>query len=154
MFMDEHPVSNNSVVVADSNNQIGTLYCSSGSRISNIGHWLAPNQIEITEFSTGPLTVVRGGGNFPSYVALQLRAGSSLAEVDQGVYTCIIQDENGVQQTLFVGVYNSGFYGKCQYRNKVCFTFSSQVCSRKNVRNIGQIINLPSCFDSVQSIWW
>ena len=114
MFVNENPVSNNSVVLADMNNQIGTLYCSSGARISNTLYWLAPDQTEITDAptSSGSFTVVRGGGNFPSYVALQHKIGYTLTEGDQGVYTCIIQDEYGEQQTLFVGIYLYGFYGK------------------------------------------
>ena len=57
------------------------------------------------------LTVVRGGGNFPSYVGLQLRANQSLTMFDEGVYTCIIPDENGDEQALHVGIYRHGYYG-------------------------------------------
>ncbi len=112
MYEGERPVPNNTALVADVNNQIGTIFCSSGSRVTNIGHWLAPNQTEITESSSGSFTAIRGGGNFPSYIALQLKSGSSIAEEDQGVYTCIIQDEDGVQQILYVGIYRYSYYGE------------------------------------------
>ena len=96
------------------NNELGTLYCSSGSRIPNIGHWFTPDRSDITESSDTPFTVVRAGGNFPSYVALQLKESNTINERHQGVYTCVIKDESGIQQTLYVGLYHHGFYGKCR----------------------------------------
>ena len=98
-------------MIADANNQIGTLYCSSGSQTNGIGQWFAPNGAEITQNSGGSFTVVRGGGNFPSYVGLELKAGQSLSIFDEGVYTCVIPDESGIQQILHVGLYHHGHYG-------------------------------------------
>lgn len=57
--------------------------------------------------------MVHGGGHFPAYVGLQLRANRSLSLFDEGIYTCIIPDENGVQRTLHTGIYRHGFLGKC-----------------------------------------
>ena len=110
MFANDNPASNISAVLADGNNQIGTIYCSSGSQANGIGRWFAPNGVEITQSSGGSLTVVRGGGNFPSYVGLQLKTGRSFSVLEEGVYTCVIPDENGVQQTLYVGLYSQGYY--------------------------------------------
>ena len=73
IFANNNPVSNNSVLLADRNNQIGTVYCSSGSQQNTIGQWLAPNGAVIPQ-SGGSLSVVRGGGNFPAYIGLQLQA--------------------------------------------------------------------------------
>jgi hypothetical protein len=110
IFANDNPASNNSVLLADRNNQIGTVYCSSGSRSGSIGQWLAPNGATIAGRGTS-LSVVRGGGNYPAYVGLQLRANQSLSPSDEGVYTCRIPDENGVQKTLHVGIYRYGYYG-------------------------------------------
>lgn len=110
LFANDNPVSNNSVLLADRNNQIGTIYCSSGSRASGIGQWLAPNGAVIAQ-NGGPLSVVNGGGNFPAYVGLQLRLNQSLSQSNEGVYTCNIPDEDGVQRTLYVGIYRYGFRG-------------------------------------------
>ncbi len=110
IFANNNPVSNNSVLLADRNNQIGTVYCSSGSQQSTIGQWLAPNGAVIPQ-SGGSLSVVRGGGNFPAYIGLQLQANQSLSVLDEGTYTCIIPDENGLQRALHVGLYRYGFYG-------------------------------------------
>ena len=58
------------------------------------------------------LSVVHGGGNSPAYIGLQLRANQSLLASDEGTYTCIIPDENGIQRTLHVGIYRYGYYGR------------------------------------------
>ena len=100
--------------MADANNQIGTIYCSSGSQTSGIGQWFAPNGAEITQNSASSFTSVRGGGNFPSYAGLQLKTGLSFSTSDEGVYTCVIPDESGIQQTLHAGLYRRGYFGKCQ----------------------------------------
>ena len=110
ILANDNPVSNNSVLLADRNNQIGTIYCSSGSRGSNIGQWTAPNG-EIVTQTESLLTVVRGGGNFPGYVGLQLRPNRTLSVYDEGIYTCTIPDENGDERTLLIGLYRYGYYG-------------------------------------------
>ena len=112
LFVNDNPASNISAVLADGNNQIGTVYCSSGSQTNGIGQWFAPNGAEITQNSGGSFTVVRGGGNFPSYIGLQLKTGRSFSVLDEGVYTCVIPDENGVRQTLHVGLYSRGYRRK------------------------------------------
>ena len=55
---------------------------------------------------------MRGGGNIPSFIGLQLRAGWSFSESDEGIYTCLIPDENGVQQVLQIGLYLHGYIGE------------------------------------------
>ena len=112
MFANDKPASNVSTVLSDTNNQIGTIYCSSGSQTIGIGQWFAPSGAEISQNGGGSFTVVHGGGNFPSYVGLQLRAGQSFSVFDEGVYTCVIPDENGIQQTLHIGLYSHGYYSK------------------------------------------
>lgn len=119
MFANDDPVSNVSSVLADRNNQVGTIYCSSGSQTSGIGQWFAPNGVAITQNGGGSFTVVHGGGNFPSYIGLQLKTSRLFSAFDEGVYTCIIPDENGVQQTLHAGLYRYGYYGKWHYNIRV-----------------------------------
>ena len=112
IFANDNPASNNSVLLADRNNQIGTIYCSSGSRRNNAGQWFAPNRVAVSTQSSSSLSVVHGGGgSFPAYIGLQLRAGRSLSASDEGVYTCTIPDENGIQKILHIGIYRYGYYG-------------------------------------------
>ena len=111
IFANENAAPNNSAIISNRNNQIGTIYCNSGSHASNIGKWFDPYGSEITQTSGGSLTTVHGGGDFPAYVGLQLKPGAVITENDEGVYTCIIPDENNIDHTLYVGVYRFGFTG-------------------------------------------
>ena len=128
IFANDNPASNNSAVLGDEGGNIGTLYCTSGLRRSNIGQWISPGGTEITVSSSISFIVVHGGGDFPSYAGLQLRAGFSLTEADTGVYSCVILDEYGVEQILYVGLYQHDFQGwrivKCRsFVNNCCLIF-------------------------------
>ena len=109
MFANDNQAPNNSVVLADSSNNIGTIYCVSGSRISGTGQWFAPNGVEITESSSSSLTIVRSNGNVPAYAGLQLKPGRSVTTNEEGIYTCVIPDERGLQRMLFVALYRYQF---------------------------------------------
>ena len=121
IFANNNPAFNNSVVLADNSNQIGTIYCTSGSRSSSNGQWFSPDGTEITASSAVSFTVVHGGGNLPSYAGLQLNSGYSITTAEEGVYACVILDENEIEQTVYVGVYRYGFqstFSKLQlYKN-------------------------------------
>ena len=111
IFANDNAAANNTVLVADGNNNIGTIYCGTGSRASNIGQWFTPNKTQIQP-GNSLFSVVRGGGNFPAYAGLQLRSNRVLTRYDEGIYTCEIPDENGVTQTLHVGIFRYGSRGK------------------------------------------
>jgi receptor-type tyrosine-protein phosphatase Q len=111
IFANNNPVSNNTAILADSNNQTGVIYCNSGSKVAGIGQWFSPSGAEIVRSSGGTFTVVRGGGSIPSFIGLQLRAGQSFSVSDEGIYTCLIPDENGIQQVLQIGLYHNGYIG-------------------------------------------
>ena len=89
------------------------LWCQSANNGSNIGLWYYPNGNQVPLFTgdfddssapspifskrfTGQIALARNGG-LPGY---------------EGLYTCIIPDENGVNQTLVVGAYRTGTYNK------------------------------------------
>ena len=87
------------------------LWCQSANNGSNIGLWYYPNGTQIPLFN----------GNFyhhnaPSPIFSKRLIGQiALARKTsisgyQGLYTCIIHDENGVNQTLVVGVYTNHVY--------------------------------------------
>ena len=116
LFGDREPISNNSALRADESQQIGEIYCHSASRESDIGQWFTPAGEDITFDFTDKFRVQRfGDGSFPSFVTLELNEGTSLLPEDQGVYTCVIPDENGIPQTLHVGLYRSDYTGNNYY---------------------------------------
>ena len=93
----------------DSNND--ALWCQSANNITNIGVWYYPNGNQVPLFdgdfddSSAPSPVF--SKRFSGQIALARRG--SLAGYE-GLYKCIIPDENGVNQTLVVGAYTTNGY--------------------------------------------
>ena len=87
------------------------LWCQSANSDSDIGVWYYPNDTQVPLFtgafddSSAPRPLF--SKRFNGQIALARRAGLLGIE---GLYTCIIPDENGVNQTLVVGAYYSGTY--------------------------------------------
>ena len=87
------------------------LWCQSANNDSDIGVWYYPNGTQVPLFtgafddSSAPSPLF--SKRFNGQIALARRAG--LAGIE-GLYTCIISDENGVNQTLVVGVYTDSTY--------------------------------------------
>ena len=87
------------------------LWCQSANNCSDIGVWYYPNGIQVPLFTgafdnasaPSPLFSKRFNGQ----IALARKGGLSGIE---GLYTCIIPDENGVNQTLVVGAYGITTY--------------------------------------------
>ena len=95
----------------DHNNINDALWCQSANTGSNIGVWYYPNGNEVPLFD-GPFTAGSAPSpvfskRFSGQIALARRAGLAGYE---GLYKCIIPDENGVNQTLVVGAYTDNGY--------------------------------------------
>ena len=87
------------------------LWCQSANDGSNIGLWYYPNGTQVPLF-TGPFDAKNAPSpifskRFTGQIALARNLGLSGYE---GLYTCIISDENGVNQTLVVGIYRTATY--------------------------------------------
>ena len=90
---------------------IDALWCQSANTGSNIGVWYYPNGTEVPLFD-GPFTAESAPSpvfskRFSGQIALARRGGLAGYE---GLYNCIIPDENGVNQTLVVGAYTDAGY--------------------------------------------
>ena len=87
------------------------LWCQSVNNGSNIGLWYYPDGTQVPLFTgafddnSAPSPIF--SKRFTGQIALARKAGLSGYE---GLYTCIIPDENGVNQTLVVGVYTNHAY--------------------------------------------
>ena len=85
------------------------LWCQSANNGSDIGLWYYPNGTQVPlftgAFEDGPSPIF--SKRFTGQIALARKAGLSGYE---GLYTCIIPDENGVNQTLVVGAYTNYAY--------------------------------------------
>ena len=85
------------------------LWCQSANNGSDIGVWYYPNGTQVPLHSgsliSGPSPIF--SKKFTGQIALGRNYGLSGYE---GLYTCIIPDENGVNQTLVVGIYTNHVY--------------------------------------------
>ena len=86
------------------------LWCQSANNGSMIGTWYLPNGTQLTtEDIDSPI-------NFPLYAyheTGQIGLLRDLGIIDyQGLYKCVIPDENGVDQTLWVAVNDFDSNGK------------------------------------------
>ncbi len=109
------PILNNSALIADSStNDFGELIlnCHSSRREERAGRWISPRGEDITYNHGDDFRIEQQSGMYPSYITLQLITGEELAFGDQGVYTCLVPDENGEEQALHVGIYRSDYEGK------------------------------------------
>ena len=93
----------------DAYNINDALWCQSANNDSDIGVWYYPNGTQVPlftgAFTDGPSPLF--SKRFNGQIALARRAGLSGIE---GLYTCIIPDENGGNQTLVVGAYRTNTY--------------------------------------------
>ena len=94
----------------DPNNIVDALWCQSANSGSDIGLWYYPIGTQVPlftgAFTDGPSPLF--SKRFNGQIALARRAGIS-SDIE-GPYTCIISDENGVNQTLVVGAYRTNTY--------------------------------------------
>ena len=80
------------------------LWCQSANNGTNIGDWYFPNGNTVsTVDDSGPLHVYRTEGQ----IGLLRDFGISGVE---GLYRCVIPDENDVNWTLWVGAYTTPVY--------------------------------------------
>ena len=108
--------------IFNTDNIIDALWCQTASNDSHAGIWFFPNDTKVaivdtfTKPGTEPVFSVRSVGQ------IALGRDASLSGYE-GLYTCIIHDESGINQTLVVGIYRTQTYNensKLQYYNNDC----------------------------------
>ena len=92
------------------------LWCQSAANVNGIGSWKLPNgSAAPDDLNAEPIHMA----NRPGQVGL-LRKGSIARSPYQGMYTCTIPDENGVNQTLVVWAASNAAYngtsGNCELK--------------------------------------
>lgn len=113
------PIPNNSIIVTDNFGRMPRLQCISGSTLPNVGRWIAPSGQDTTYSTNDPFDIVQGDANDPGYVDISLHSGQFVTFNDQGVYTCLIPDETGVDQSVFVGIYLPALTSKSRTATQV-----------------------------------
>lgn len=82
--------------------------------MASIGRWFDPNGLDVS-FSPGDLELFNVGfvtRTLHSYTSLEVRSGHNFTADNQGIYTCVIPDEEGNSVTLNVGLYPAAYNGE------------------------------------------
>ena len=85
------------------------LWCQSTSNDSDIGWWFYPNGTQVLPGTLGDNSAPRPVYSNRSVGQIALARKDGLSK-NEGLYICLIPDENGVNQTLVVGAYTDSNY--------------------------------------------
>ena len=77
--------------------------------MANIGRWISPNGVDVTNSTILPFEVTVGGEQDPGSLLIHQRNGHILTRSFQGIYTCLVPNADGVEQYLSIGIYENGF---------------------------------------------
>ena len=103
-----------SALQADATGDIGTIHCHSSSSDTNVGRWISPQGVDITNNVSDPFSILfRSGSDFLSYNTFQLldQTQQSFTSAYDGVYSCVVPDDRGITQTLHIGIYSNQYSG-------------------------------------------
>ena len=98
---------NNSVVIARNGFLSGSFFCVSGRREAGIGRWISPSGDDYTVPGLHAFNVTVGGQNNPGVLQISVSGSNGRFPAGQwdGIYSCIINDESGVEQIVYLGLY-------------------------------------------------
>lgn len=101
------PLANNSIVTADGGYLPGTFFCLSGRNEAGIGRWIAPNGDDYTSPGTHSFDVHVGGEDNPGVIEISVIGKDNRFPAGRwdGVYSCVMPDESGTEQILYLGIY-------------------------------------------------
>ena len=100
-------LTNNSVIRADNGFLRGSFFCLSGRREAGIGQWIAPNGDDYTLPGTHAFEVSVGNQSNPGVVEISISGSDNRFPAGQwdGIYSCVIPDETGSEQRIYLGIY-------------------------------------------------
>ena len=100
-------LSNNSVVTASNGFLRGKFFCISGRSEAGIGRWIAPNGDDYTQPGIHAFNVSIGGATNPGVLEISVTGSEGRFPAGQweGMYSCVIPDETGAEQSIFIGIY-------------------------------------------------
>ena len=103
-------VANNSLLSSGNLSSDYGLACYSAEQSTNeIGEWLFPDGSRV-ERDTGDQQQLLYAHNQIGRVTLQIRDNRPFPSNLEGIYTCLIPDENSVLRTLYTGLYSTTNY--------------------------------------------
>ena len=109
----KHALTNNSFLIARSNGVRFRFVCRSNATRTNIGYFigLRGNRFNGNQFFE--VTISENSQPAEVLVSNSAEAGKqAITDGQQGIYSCRIPDDNGVEIEIGIGVYPSGFNSK------------------------------------------
>ena len=103
---------NTSALRASADGDIGTIYCHSSSYNSNVGQWISPQGLDITRNHVDPFSIqFNNGPGYHSYNTFKLLNPSlqPFTSTYNGVYSCVVPDDQGTMLTLHIGIYSNQY---------------------------------------------
>ncbi len=101
-------IQNNSILETNSDGRLSQLLCLSGSNLTVVGEWISPEGVDLAAVQNDPFDVIFGDSNSPGQLLVETPATNPpIMTSHEGVYTCIIPDEEDENQYLHVGIYTS-----------------------------------------------
>ena len=99
-------IVNNSILETNSEGRISRLQCLSGSNMTIVGEWIGPQGMNLAAVENDPFDIIFGNSNNPGQLLIETpTTNTPITTTLEGVYTCVIPDENGQTQYLHVGIY-------------------------------------------------
>ena len=102
-------VPNNSIITVPLNGRIQPLKCLTGSNNTMLGRVYQPNGLDITSL---PNDIFEVDNSMPGVIKVELKFGYSILSNHQGVYTCVIPDENETLQYIYFALYRNSYDSK------------------------------------------
>ncbi len=106
------PLPTNTAFTANSSGQIGSITCHSAAEGTPLSQWVGPSGTDITFDLTDAFAIDFHTGPYPSFSSFELNDGESFGSDDQGVYSCVVANENGLEHMLNIGIYPNGYSSK------------------------------------------
>ena len=102
-------IRNNSIIETTSEGRFPQLLCLSGSNVSAVGQWIGPDDTILTTIQNDPFDVIVGDSSSPGELIIETPvANPPITTAHEGVYTCLIPNENDENEYLRIGIYLSG----------------------------------------------
>ena len=81
-------------------NRFGNLTSHPGGRLHSGGDWFAPDGSRVGD---------QRSGDVPGFdMVVRLHRNTASDPLSEGIYYCVVEDDTFINQTVYVGLYNSG----------------------------------------------
>lgn len=99
-------IPNNSILLTNSGGHISQLFCLSGSNRTTVGNWISPEGRILDAVQNDPFDIIFGSGNIPGQLVVETPLSNPpLTTTHEGVYTCVMPNEDGEIEYLRIGIY-------------------------------------------------